>query len=358
MRAVAAGYDVTGLEASVDRVKRLSAGESFVEDIASDAAAGRAGQRPLPGHRQPGGLRGLRRRGDHRADPAARGRARPVATSSRPPGPWPRSCGRDRLVVLESTTYPGTTESLFVPLLEAGSGLRAGRRLLGRLQPRADRSGQPDLEPADHPEDRLRHRRRVAGPDRGVLRDHRRPDRAGVRRRGRPSWPSCWRTRSGTSTSPWSTSWRCSPPTWTSTSGRRSTRPPPSRSASCGSRPGPGSAGTACRSTRATCPGPYGSGWAGRSASSSWPTTSTTTCPNYVVSRIVRGPQPAGPCAVPGQGPGARPGVQSATPATPGSRRRCAGRTAASREGAEVAVADPHVVEDVLGRRADPAGAR
>ena len=29
-------------------------------------------------------------------------------------------------VVLESTTYPGTTEEVFVPILEAGSGLRAG----------------------------------------------------------------------------------------------------------------------------------------------------------------------------------------------------------------------------------------
>jgi len=29
-------------------------------------------------------------------------------------------------VVLESTTYPGTTEDIFIPLLEAGSGLRAG----------------------------------------------------------------------------------------------------------------------------------------------------------------------------------------------------------------------------------------
>src|SRR5699024_2399302 len=29
-------------------------------------------------------------------------------------------------VVLESTTYPGTTDELVAPLLEAGSGLRAG----------------------------------------------------------------------------------------------------------------------------------------------------------------------------------------------------------------------------------------
>src|SRR5207245_539302 len=29
-------------------------------------------------------------------------------------------------VILESTTHPGTTEHLLVPILEAGSGLRAG----------------------------------------------------------------------------------------------------------------------------------------------------------------------------------------------------------------------------------------
>ena len=33
---------------------------------------------------------------------------------------------RDSTVILESTTYPGTTDEIFVPLLEAGSGLTAG----------------------------------------------------------------------------------------------------------------------------------------------------------------------------------------------------------------------------------------
>ena len=43
--------------------------------------------------------------------------------------------------------------------------------------------------------------------------------------------------------------------------------------------PGPVSGGTACRSTRATCPGRCGEAWASRSGSSNWPTTSTSTCP-------------------------------------------------------------------------------
>ena len=49
-----------------------------------------------------------------------------------------------QLVVLESTTYPGTTDESSCPILEA-SGLQAGQRLLPRLQPRARGPGQPEL---------------------------------------------------------------------------------------------------------------------------------------------------------------------------------------------------------------------
>ena len=39
------------------------------------------------------------------------------------------------LVVLESTTYPGTTEDLLRPILEQGSGLSAGADFALGLQP-------------------------------------------------------------------------------------------------------------------------------------------------------------------------------------------------------------------------------
>ena len=45
-------------------------------------------------------------------------------------------------VVLESTTYPGTTEERLAPILEAGSGLQGRRRLPPRLLPGAHRPGQ------------------------------------------------------------------------------------------------------------------------------------------------------------------------------------------------------------------------
>ena len=45
-----------------------------------------------------------------------------IEAASRQLAPW---VTEGATVVLESTTYPGTTEQLVVPLLEAGSGLRS-----------------------------------------------------------------------------------------------------------------------------------------------------------------------------------------------------------------------------------------
>jgi UDP-N-acetyl-D-glucosamine dehydrogenase len=126
MRAVTVGHDVTGLEVSTDRIKRLNAGESFVEDIPSSQLrealhSGRYRVTDLPEEcagfdvaviTVPTPL------DDGVPDlsfiESAAGMLAPYITAG-------------SLVVLESTTYPGTTESLLVPLLNAGSGLEAGR---------------------------------------------------------------------------------------------------------------------------------------------------------------------------------------------------------------------------------------
>ena len=64
-------------------------------------------------------------------------------------------------IVLESTTYPGTTREVMLPKLEA-RGTRGRRRCLPRLQSRACRSRQPDLEHEEHSEGRRRHHCRRA----------------------------------------------------------------------------------------------------------------------------------------------------------------------------------------------------
>ena len=254
MRASAVGFRVVGFDtdAGADRVRCAPARRTST-DVADDelAAALDAGYRPTD---RPGRSRRVRRRRDHGAD-AARATASPTSpTSSRRRTSWRTALRPGALVVLESTTYPGTTNELVRPILErAGPPGRA--RLLPRLLARADRPRQPDLGAGQHAQGRVRRRRpsRCAASRRSTTRSSTRSSPSA--RPPRPSSSSCSRTRSGTSTSPWSTSWRCTPRTSGSTSGARSTPRPRSRSATCGSRPGPASAATACRSTRRSCRG-------------------------------------------------------------------------------------------------------
>ncbi|TMR97227.1 nucleotide sugar dehydrogenase [Nonomuraea basaltis] len=124
MRGVEAGFDVVGIDVDEWRVKRLSAGESYVEDISDDQvkAALRAGRYmasadyadakefdiclitvPTPLRESAPDLR-------H------------IASAGRSIAPLIQ---RGATVVLESTTYPGTTEEYLRPILEKGSGLRA-----------------------------------------------------------------------------------------------------------------------------------------------------------------------------------------------------------------------------------------
>jgi UDP-N-acetyl-D-glucosamine dehydrogenase len=125
MRAVEVGYDVVGFDIDEGRVKRLQAGESYVSDVSNDVlaralASGRYVATtdaescsafdvaivtvPTPLHEGNPDLTFIE-------DAAA------VLAPFLRPG---------AVVVLESTTYPGTTEELFGPILEAGSGLSAG----------------------------------------------------------------------------------------------------------------------------------------------------------------------------------------------------------------------------------------
>ncbi|MBA3289010.1 MAG: nucleotide sugar dehydrogenase, partial [Acidimicrobiia bacterium] len=125
MRAVDVGYEVVGYDVDEQRVKRLGAGESFVEDVPSGqlAAALASGRYTVSSEATactrfdmavitvPTPLREGVPDLSHIEDA---GRA--VAGFLRP-----GAC-----VILESTTYPGTTEELLGPILEAGSGLSVG----------------------------------------------------------------------------------------------------------------------------------------------------------------------------------------------------------------------------------------
>ena len=309
MRAVEAGLDVVGLDVDADRVKRLASGESFVEDIPADRlgrALGSGRYRPSTEYADAEGFdicvitvpTPLR---DGAPDLSYVEQA--GLTSARTSGPGARWCW-------SRPPIRAPPRSCSRPLLEAASGLRSRRRLPPRLQPGADRPGQPDLAAGEHPEGGLRRGRGVAGQGGRLLPAARRTDRAGgldpggradqADREHLPAGQHRADQRAGDARRTSSAS----------TSGRPSTPPRPSRSASCRSARARASAGTACRSTRATCPGRSSAAWAGSSGSSSWPTTSTTRCPSTSRQRVMAGLNRAAGPVNGGPAAAARSGVQ------------------------------------------------
>jgi UDP-N-acetyl-D-glucosamine dehydrogenase len=119
-----AGHDVVGLDTDARKIAAIQDGRSYIEDVPSDRLAA-VGER----------LRPTARYAElSKADAVIIAVPTPLTRNREPDLGALVSAGtalagvlqQDQLVVLESTTYPGTTRERLVPLLEE-SGLAAGR---------------------------------------------------------------------------------------------------------------------------------------------------------------------------------------------------------------------------------------
>jgi UDP-N-acetyl-D-mannosaminuronic acid dehydrogenase/UDP-N-acetyl-D-glucosamine dehydrogenase len=142
VRAVEVGHTVVGFDLDKERVDRLRRGQSFIDDITdADLSAVLATGRYKPTD-DPADLAGFTVAVVCVPTPLRDGAPdlRYIEDSARMLAPHVTagSC-----VVLESTTYPGTTEEVFVPILEAGSGLRAGVDFLVGYSPERIDPGNP-----------------------------------------------------------------------------------------------------------------------------------------------------------------------------------------------------------------------
>ncbi len=139
--AAEAGFPVVGLDIDPEKVKKLKAGESYIKHIPSDkirrlgtrkfevttdfAAVGKCDAvlicvpTPLTHHMEPD--------------------MRFIEATARAMVPHLR---KGQLIVLESTTYPGTTEEFLKPLLET-SGLKAGTDFFLAFSPEREDPGNP-----------------------------------------------------------------------------------------------------------------------------------------------------------------------------------------------------------------------
>lgn len=142
MRAVEQGYTVIGVDLDERRVSSLAAGTSFVDDI-SDAEL----QAALASGRYTPTL-------DYGVCAGFDVAVITVPTPLRESVPdlsyiehsaqsLSEHLTMGATVILESTTYPGTTEELLVPILEAGSGLVAGTDFAVGYSPERIDPGNP-----------------------------------------------------------------------------------------------------------------------------------------------------------------------------------------------------------------------
>jgi UDP-N-acetyl-D-glucosamine dehydrogenase len=145
----AADVEVIGVDSDAGRVAAIAAGRSYVEDV-PDAALAAA----LPRLHA-----GVDYAGLASADAVVICVPTPLSANREPDlGPL-LDCARalgavlaaGQLVVLESTTYPGTTRERLAPLLEQGSGLRAGVDFHLAFSPERVDPGRTDYTLANTP---------------------------------------------------------------------------------------------------------------------------------------------------------------------------------------------------------------
>ncbi len=122
-----AGRRVVLVEADAHRVEKLRRGESYIEDVSSDALAALVAERGLGATTDYDVLRD--------ADAILIALPTPLSRQREPDLSIVLEAGAEigkrlrpgHLVVLESTTYPGTTREELLPVLERESGLVAGQ---------------------------------------------------------------------------------------------------------------------------------------------------------------------------------------------------------------------------------------
>lgn len=125
MRAVEVGYDVVGYDVAKDRVERLRAGQTFIDDITDEQIAAAIATGRFTATYDQADLANFDIAVISVPTPLRDGAPdlSYIETASDALAPYVR---KGSCVILESTTYPGTTEEIVVPRLEAGSSLRAG----------------------------------------------------------------------------------------------------------------------------------------------------------------------------------------------------------------------------------------
>lgn len=139
-----AGYTTLGFDVDAAKVRMLNSGKSYIKHIPDSMIAGLKRAKRF---RATADFRELRK-----PDVIIICVPTPLSKTRDPDMTYVESTAhaiakelrRGQLVVLESTTYPGTTRELVKPILEKGSGLKAGKDFYLAFSPEREDPGRKD----------------------------------------------------------------------------------------------------------------------------------------------------------------------------------------------------------------------
>ncbi len=137
-----AGYDVVGLDIDQRKVDAINAGDSYIPDVAADDVARLVAAGRLQATTDFSEIARLDTVNICVPTPLRKTKDPDVSYMVAAVTEVARYLHPGMLVILESTTYPGTTEELARPLLEAG-GLKAGRDFFLAFSPERVDPGNP-----------------------------------------------------------------------------------------------------------------------------------------------------------------------------------------------------------------------
>lgn len=172
-----AGFKTIGFDVQAQKVEMVNAGHNYIGDVVDSDLAGIVKSGMLSATTDFSFVKDV--------DFVCHLRAHPVDAHQQPDISYVRDSAtsvskylkKGTMVVLESTTYPGTTEELIKPILEQGSGLKCGEDFYLGFSPERVDPGNLIYKTKNTPKVGRRHRQ-------GRHRGHRRHVPRGAGRRG------------------------------------------------------------------------------------------------------------------------------------------------------------------------------
>ena len=145
-----AGFRVTGIDTDLDRVERVNRGESYIPDVASEQLTSLSESGSLRATADYAALAELDTISICVPTPLSKTREPDISYVVEAAGGVAENVRSGQLIVLESTTYPGTTEELILPKLQS-SGLRVGEGFFLAFSPERIDPGNIDYSIGNTP---------------------------------------------------------------------------------------------------------------------------------------------------------------------------------------------------------------